>query len=251
MNDKNYPWCCLSWLSYKVKILLIFTSSIGPSVQTLLSKQSSPGALKQCCSQQGRLSPLVGSYLCLQKQWCIVFVIMEGVGTVWKLRYNLPTGLSLVTLESPDCRVPHRDEVIFLWPKLRLQTEKWCLQGIHVMSYTRQLLFFWGLQSAYTQILKSFKCHDSCDRRVVDTVLLLGTSLLSWGFFQQPQQNCQKYRKAGLIRVDRYQGKLLAVSEGPLSGIIFFCNVQALISLLVFISSLPTAGIRKVKFYAT
>lgn len=50
--------------------------------------------------------------------------------------------------------------------------------------------------------------------------------------------------------MERCQGKLTAASEGSLSGIIFSCDVQALISQAVFISSLSTAVIRRVQFHA-
>lgn len=50
--------------------------------------------------------------------------------------------------------------------------------------------------------------------------------------------------------MDRCQGKLTAASEGSLSGIIIFCDVQALNSQAVLISSLSTAVIRRVPFCA-
>lgn len=50
--------------------------------------------------------------------------------------------------------------------------------------------------------------------------------------------------------MDRCPGKFAAASDGSLSGIVFFCNVQAVISQTVLISSSSTAVIGKVQFYA-
>lgn len=50
--------------------------------------------------------------------------------------------------------------------------------------------------------------------------------------------------------MDRCQGKLTAASEGSLSGSVFFCDVQALISEAVFTRSFSTEVIKKVRLCA-
>lgn len=84
------------------------------------------------------------------------FIIIEGVGTIWKLMYKLPAGPGLVTLECPVCHVPH------CWRShpfmTKVKTADWKTVPSRRPGYDIQepTALFWVLQSVYTQIsLKS------------------------------------------------------------------------------------------------